>query len=176
MMGRLVMMHSLGDLPQLSTDLIQGQERSADFLRICMFSLSGELFAVDLRQVQEVFELESMTPVPGMPNSLVGVANLRGTIIPLVDLRAVLSLSLVASPNYVVVVRHGSHHLGIVIDEVPETRSLDPDDLIAPLSHPIGQANPFLFGFLKVGNRLCGVLEVSRLVASLEGATDDMRS
>ena len=169
-------MHSIGDLPQLNTDLVQSQERSAGLLRICKISIGGELFAIDIRQVQEVFGLESMTPVPGMPASLVGVANLRGTIVPLIDLRAILNLSCVASPKYVVVVRHGSHHLGIVIDEVPETHAIDPDDLIAPSANPTGPANPFLFGFLKVGSRLCGVLEVSRLVASLEGAMGDARS
>ncbi|HMS83676.1 MAG TPA: chemotaxis protein CheW [Nitrospira sp.] len=138
-----------------------------------MISLGGEVFAIDVRQVQEVFALESMTPVPGMPAALIGVANLRGTIVPLIDLRATLGLSLAMSPKYVVVVRHGSHHIGIVIDEVPETRSIDPHDLIAPSGNSIGQTNPFLFSFLKVGNRLCGILEVSRLLTYLEGAVDD---
>lgn len=164
-------MHFIGDLPQLKTDLIPLQERSAGVLRICLISRGGEYFAIDIRQVQEVFGLESMTPVPGMLASLIGVANLRGTIVPLIDLRTILGLSLAVSPKYVVVVRQGSHHIGIVIDEVPETRSIDPHDLIAPSANPAGQTNPFLFSFLKVGNRMCGILEVSRLLTYLEEVT-----
>jgi purine-binding chemotaxis protein CheW len=164
-------MYSLDDLTRLSTDLMSGQEKSAEKLRFCMISASGDFFAVDIRDIQEVFELETMTPVPGMPASLVGIANLRGTIVPLVDLRAILGLSLVVSPKYVVVVRHRGHHIGIVIDEVPETRSIDPNDLIVPSV----QANPFFGSFIKIGSRLCGALEISRLVASVEGSINDMR-
>lgn len=75
------------DLPLLTSDAGLEQAKPTELRRVCLVVLGGESFAIDLRQVREVFELESMTPVPGMPASLVGVANLRGTIIPLADLR-----------------------------------------------------------------------------------------
>lgn len=169
-------MRSIDDLPVLTTDLVQAQKGSTESLRICVVSLGEEFFAIDIRQVQEVFELESMTPVPGMPAALVGVANLRGTIIPLVDLRAVLRRSVVTNPKYVVVIRHGSQQIGLLIDQVPETRSISPSDHIAPSAYPSSLSSPFLFSFLNIGNRLCGVIEVSRLVASLDGAREDARA
>ena len=165
-------MRSIEELPLLSTDLKQGPERSAESLRICVVSVGGEFFAIDIRQVQEVFALESMTPVPGMPAALVGIANLRGTIIPLVDLSAVLSRSLLTSPKYVVVVRHGSQQMGIVIDDVPETRSIALGDHLATSAHPFNLSSPVLFSFLNIGNQLCGVVEVSRLVALLDGTME----
>ena len=67
--------------------------KSAAPSRVCLITLGGELFAIDLRHVREVFELESITSVPGMPASLVGVANLRGTVVPLADLRPALGVS-----------------------------------------------------------------------------------
>src|SRR5437764_15368771 len=51
--------------------------------RVCLISLSGELFAIDLRHIREVFEVDSVTPVPGMPRALAGVVNLRGWSIQL---------------------------------------------------------------------------------------------
>ena len=168
-------MRSIEEFPVLITDLMQSPEGPTDSLRICLVSVGGEFFALDIRQVQEVFELESVTPVPGMPAALLGVANLRGTIIPLVDLSAVLSRSRVTNPKYVVVVRHGSQQIGIAIDEVPETRSISLDDHLAPSAHPSSLSSPVLFSFLNIGNQLCGVVEVSRLVALLDGAMESTR-
>ena len=59
-------------------------------VRVCLVTLCGELFAIDLGSVREVFELESVTPVPKMPPVFTGVTNVRGMIIPLVDLRPLL--------------------------------------------------------------------------------------
>lgn len=168
-------MRTLDELPLLSTDLKQGPERPAESLRICVVAVGGEFFAIDIRQVQEVFALESLTPVPGMPAALVGVANLRGTIIPLVDLRAILNRSPVTTPKYVVVVRHGNQQLGIVIDDVPETRSISLDDHLAPSAHPPSLSSPVLFSFLNIENQLCGVVEVSRLMAVFEGTMEGGR-
>ena len=165
-------MRAIDELPLLSTDLIQEPKGSSESVRICMVELGGECFAIDIRQVQEVFELESLTPVPGMPAALAGVANLRGTIIPLVDLSAILNRSLVTNPKYVVVVRHGSQQIGILIDDVPETRSISVGDHLAPSAHAASLSSPVLFSFLNIGNQLCGVVEVSRLVALLDSSAE----
>src|SRR5688500_10835871 len=77
-------------------------------LRMCVLSLGDELFAVYLRNSREVFEVESLTTVPGMPSMLTGVTNLRGTVVPLLDLRASLGLSTAdAAMPFAVVIRHG---------------------------------------------------------------------
>ena len=130
------------------------------------------MFAIDLRHVREVFEIESITPVPGMPASLVGVANLRGTVIPLADVRPSLGLSASATPKYAVVVRHGTQQVGILIDDVPEIRAIHPDDMLATSTRSVTDSRPFLSGLLKVKNRMSGIVEVSRLLASVEGTTN----
>jgi purine-binding chemotaxis protein CheW len=135
-------------------------------------TLGGELFAIDLRHVREVFELESVTPVPGMPSCLVGVANLRGTVVPLADLRPQLGVSSTATQKYAVVVRHGAQQVGILIDEVPEIRTIHGDDLLAASAQGVTESRPFLSGLLKVEGRMSGMVEVSRLLASVEGAVN----
>ena len=143
--------------------------RSAVPLRICLIALGGEFFAIDLRHVREVFELESITPVPGMPSALVGVANLRGTVVPLADLRPSLGVLVSATPKYAVVVRHGTQQVGILIDEVPEIRTIHPDDMLAASTRGVTDSRPFLSGLLKIEDRMSGMVEVSRLLASVEG-------
>lgn len=165
-------MEAAREQPQFIPSSGPEHAKSAVPSRICLISLGGELFAIDLRHVREVFELESVTPVPGMPASLVGVANLRGTVVPLTDLRSVLGVTATASPKYVVVVRHGAQQIGILIDEVPEIRTIHADDLLAATAPGVTESRPFLSGLVKIGDRMSGVVEISRLLASVEGATN----
>jgi len=137
--------------------------------RICLVTLGGELFAIDLRHVREVFELESVTPVPGMPSTLVGVANLRGTVMPLADLRPSLGIPSTTSLPFVVVVRHGQQQVGILIDAVPEIRTIHPDDLLNATSRGLSESRPFLCGLAKIEERMSGVMDVQKLLACVEG-------
>ncbi len=157
---------------QINTPPGHAPVRSAVPSRICLITLGGELFAIDLRHVREVFELESVTPVPGMPASLVGVANLRGTVVPLADLRPSLGVSASTTPKYAVVVRSGAQQVGILIDEVPEIRTIHADDLLTASAQGLTESRPFLSGLLKIEDRMSGMVEVSRLLASVEGTVN----
>jgi len=137
--------------------------------RICVVTLGGECFAIDLRHVREVFELESITPVPGVSSTLVGVANLRGTVMPLADLRPSLGLPSATVQPFVVVVRHGQQQVGILIDAVPEIRTIRPDDLLAAPSKGLSESRPFLSGLVKIEERMSGMMEVQKLLACVEG-------
>lgn len=137
--------------------------------RICLLTLGGELFAIDLRHVREVFELESVTPVPGMPSTLVGVANLRGTVMPLADLRSSLGIPSITALPFVVVVRHGQQQVGILIDAVPEIRTIHPDDLLNATSRGLSESRPFLSGLAKIEERMSGIVDVQKLLACVEG-------
>jgi purine-binding chemotaxis protein CheW len=170
------MMERLCDLPQLSSDSEPEQTKSAGSWRVCLFTLGGELFAIDLRQVREVFELEAITPVPGMPTSLVGVANLRGTVIPLADLKLSLGASVSTVPRYAIVVRHGAHQVGLLIDDVPEIRTISHDDMLDSSEPSTSGRRPFLSGLLRVENRVSGMLEISTLLASVEESATDMNT
>ena len=62
------------------------QTSGTSTIRAAIVSLGGEQFSIDLQNVREVFVVESVTPVPGMPAGLIGVTNLRGSVVPLLDL------------------------------------------------------------------------------------------
>lgn len=137
--------------------------------RICLVTLGGELFAIDLRHVREVFELESVTPVPGLSSTLVGVANLRGTVMPLADLRPSLGIPSTTVQPFVVVVRHGQQQVGVLIDGVPEIRTIHPDDLLHATSRGLSESRPFLSGLVKIDERMSGRMDVQKLLACVEG-------
>ena len=169
-------MMTIGELPQLHSDVAPKQPNSAEFLRVCLIALGEETFAIDLRQVREVFEPESITLVPGMPAALVGVTNLRGTIISLVDLRAALGVPNSVILKYAVVVRHGTQQVGILVKEVPEIRTIRTDDLEAFSGRTATEKHHLFAGFFRIENKGSAILDMSRLLASLEGTVDDHHS
>jgi purine-binding chemotaxis protein CheW len=138
-------------------------------MRAAIISLGGELFTIDLKSVQEVFVVDSITPVPGMPSGLVGVTNLRGTVIPLLDLRPMFALNSDVTLRYAVVVKHENWQVGVLVDTVPEIRTIAKDQFLpAPAGTGEG-AFPFVSTVVKLEDRLRGVLETSVMLSYLEG-------
>jgi purine-binding chemotaxis protein CheW len=140
--------------------------------RFCLFMLGAESFAVELNQVREIFTLESITPVPDMPPVLVGVANVHGMIVPLADLRPVLGMPSSSALRYAVIMRCGAQQIGIVIDEIPEIGTVELNDTLEKLPDEMAQHRPFLSGLLRLGSRVSGLVEVSRLMAMVDGTFD----
>ncbi len=163
----------LRELPRLSPDTTLDQAKSTGALSVCLITLGGRIFAIDLSQVREVFKLESVTPVPGMPPALVGVANLRGTIIPLADFSSTLGTSTSATQNYAVIVRHGTRQVGLLIDDVPEIRTIDTNDLLASSTTDMVVDHPFYSRFFKTKDNVSHMLEVSRLLAAVDEVIGD---
>lgn len=140
-------------------------------IRMCVLTLGEEQFAVDLRHVSEVFEVESVTVVPGMPPFLMGVTNLRGTVISLVDLRGSLGLTVVDSvPPFAVVIRQDSKHVGVLVDHVPEIRTVSREDLLPAMQGGPAGARPCLSAVLRLDGRLGGVLKVSQVFELVDGS------
>jgi purine-binding chemotaxis protein CheW len=147
---------------------VQTKATESSTMRAAVISLGGELFTIDLKNVREVFVVESITPVPGMPSGLVGVTNLRGTVIPLVDLRSMFALNSDATLRYAVVVQHGNWQVGVLVDTVPEIRILSKDQFFpAPTGTGEGAA-PFISTVVKLEDQFRGVLETSMMLSYFE--------
>ena len=139
-------------------------------IRVAIISMGGEFFTIDLHNVREVFVVESITPVPGMPPGLVGVTNLRGIVIPLLDLREMFALNAEATLQLAVVVKHGNWQAGVLVDRVPEIRTLSKDQF-SPAPTRTGEgAFPFVSTVVRLEDRVRGVLETSAVLSHFEGA------
>ena len=139
--------------------------------RVCLITLSGGLFALDLRSVREVFPVESITPVPGMPSVLSGVTNLRGVVVPLVDVRSLLGLPIAGTPPKIgVVIHNGANQMGVLVDEVPEIRTVQQDQFLPAPQTGETDAQPFISTILRIEDRMGGLLEVPTLLAHMDAA------
>lgn len=141
----------------------------SDAVRVCLISVAGELFAVDLSHVREVFKVETVTPVPGMPPVLMGVTNLRGAVIPVIDLRVMMGQATGQDPMpFVVIIRHGIQQVGVLVDDVPQLASVSGDQILASPSGMAGGKRPFVSSVLRVADRMGSVVEVPTLLAYVE--------
>lgn len=105
-------------------------------LQLVVFSLLGEEFGVSIHEVREIISHTQVTPVPQAPDFVEGVINLRGQIIPVVDLRKRFNLEAKADndTSNVVIIEVGKDVLGLVVDSVSEVLNMPSDSIKAPPS------------------------------------------
>lgn len=139
------------------------------------FLLAGEEYGVDILRVQEIKGWDTVTPIPNTPEYILGVINLRGTIVPIIDLRLRFNLErLEYGPTTVVIMlkvmteSKQSRTMGIVVDGVSDVYNM-PDDQIKP-SPDFGTAveTDFVRGLATVNDKMVIVLDIDHMLNSRE--------
>lgn len=100
---------------------------SSNRLELISFEIAGQEFCIDIRAVREIRGYTASTPLPHSPPYILGVINLRGAIMPVLDLRTRLGLGRTeaSSRHVIVVVQHGERMAGLLVDAVQETFVVD---------------------------------------------------
>ena len=138
------------------------------------FRLGDEVFALDISKVREVLDFTTVTKVPRTPDFMRGVINLRGSVVPVVDLR--LKFGMTRTENSVntcviiteVTVDGETTILGALADSVQEVLDLDPDH-IAPAPRIGGRLDTdFIRGMGKHGERFIMILDIDKVFSSGE--------
>lgn len=130
------------------------------------FVVGEEEYALDILGVQEIRSLSPITRLPHAPTHVLGVINLRGAVVPVVDLRRRLGLASAAwgPVTAIVVVQVGSRVVGLIVDKVSDVVAV-PEEALRPLPAVDGiLPTQALSGLLTVAERLVLVLDVARLL------------
>lgn len=132
--------------------------------RICTFHLEDELFGIDVARVQEVLVDQGVTPVPLAPEAVVGVVNLRGQIVTVIDLRTRLGLSPRADGDSVVhVVAYTEREtVSFLVDRAGDVLDVAADDFERPPEALTGPADDLILGAYKLPDRLLLLLDADR--------------
>lgn len=117
-------------------------------LEVVSFSVSRERYAIEANYVREIFHVPEITPVPGTPDFLAGVANLRGQILAVVDLRRFFGINVQADVPLarVIVLGQERTEFGVLADAVHEVASLRIDQVKDPPGSVAGIARAYLRG------------------------------
>ena len=136
--------------------------------RACIVMLGGRAFAVDVADAREVVVVDATTPVPGAPASVLGVMNLRGSVLPVVEVRPLLELPVrpVAGRPRALVLADGSHRAAILIERV---LGLSAFDTVRPLSGP-GPAALVVGELVDEAGERAAVLDARALLAAVRRA------
>ncbi len=139
------------------------------------FALGDESYAVDVRKVREIIRLTSITSVPQMPAFIRGVINLRGKIIPVIDLRVRFGLSDAATTDKtcIVVVQiqtnaHTRRETGLVVDNVEEVLNLTANEIEETPDFGSQVDTEYLLGMAKIKGSVKMLLDLDRVLGNEE--------
>jgi purine-binding chemotaxis protein CheW len=141
-------------------------------MQLVGFGIGRERFGVDILAVQEIIRSTEVTPVPNSPSFVEGVINLRGDIIPVIDLRKRLSLYLSdkdIEKNWVLILSIGNRVVGFIVDNVSEVLKIAEDDIDPPPNIVIaGLENQYIRGVCEIDNKLLIILDFESVLFNEE--------
>jgi purine-binding chemotaxis protein CheW len=135
------------------------------------FTLGGEMFAVAILNVKEIIEYGSLTEIPMMPGFIRGVINLRGAVVPVIDLSCRFGgrSSEVSRRTCIVIIElreNDQHHdIGIMVDAVSEVLEIAADEIEPPPTFGARIRTDFIDGMGKVGGRFVILLNIDKILS-----------
>lgn len=147
-----------------------GMARTAEMNQLVSFRLGKEEFALDITQLQEIQRMLPITTLPRVPAYVEGIVNLRGRIIPIIDLRKKLGMEEGTrdKETRIVVVSIEGNVLGLIVDSVSEVLRISPEDIEPPPPLVVGLDAEFILGVAKLEERLILLLDLKRIVTREE--------
>ena len=138
--------------------------------QIVVLDLGGEAYGVEIGRVDEIIRMQAITRIPNGPSFIEGVTNLRGRVIPVLDLRKRFGLP-ASDPtrrSRIVVGGQGDHTVGLVVDGVSEVLQLSSEAVEPPSTLVTSADSAFLRGVAKLDERLILLLDLSRILSQSE--------
>lgn len=138
--------------------------------QLVVFELAYEHYGVDISAVESIIKMQAITAVPRAPVFVEGVTNLRGKILPVIDLRKRFGLPLkeFTKDTRIVVVEVSGTTVGIVVDGVSEVLRVSPSSVEPPPPIATTAESAFIRGIAKTDERLVTLLDLGRLLSAEE--------
>lgn len=135
-------------------------------VELILLEVAGADFCIDIRSVREIRGFTASTPLPQAPDFVLGVINLRGAVMPVLDLRARLGLGRTEASgrHVIVVVHHEDRPAGLLVDAVQETMILPVDQLQPPPRYESGRGEAFVDALIPLEGRILSRLHVPSLL------------
>lgn len=143
--------------------------------QLVVFDLAGEIYGVNIETVREIIRMQAVTYVPDAPDFVEGVINLRGRVIPVIDLRRRFGLTVTeeTSDSRVLVVDSEGEDLGVIVDAVTEVQRIA-EDSIEPVSSLVStEQSDYIVGITKVGEQLIILLDLDRAIGNESDQNDN---
>lgn len=151
----------------MDEEFIMEDEDDIQENKYLMCKIGNEVYGMDIRFVTDIIELQKITEVPDMPKYVRGVINLRGQVIPIIDLRLYFEMPFreYDDRTVITVVNIGGTSIGFIIDTATEVQSI-PEKNIDPAPNFHGDENRghYIAGLGKIGEEITIILDMEKLI------------
>lgn len=129
--------------------------------------MGDEMFGVDIKYIDNIVRMQSITRVPKVPAYIKGVINLRGEVIPVFNLRLKMGMEEVEETKKfrIIILKLDGNYVGLIVDEVREVITIQNDLVEKVYRDPSDPTQNFLLGVGKDGDNLISLLDVNEVVA-----------
>lgn len=146
------------DLPQ-TISIVENEDIKGKHL---IFSISDVSYGIEIEYVTEIIGIQPITPVPNTPDYVKGVTNIRGTIVPVVDMRILFALG---EKNYdertcIVLIGGENMHIGIIVDAVEDVLKFAPEDILPPKRSSTGEKSIYIKAIGKIGGKVKQIIDI----------------
>ncbi len=153
----------------LELSRIPDHERErGDLVKLVTFRLGSDRYGVDIETVSEIQRAVNITPVPTAPDFVVGVVNLRGNILSVIDIRTFFGLPAVemAEKSRILVVEGAGLRIGVVVERVEEITQTGTDSLKPPLSLDKGITEDYVKGIVTLRGDMLIVVDMEKILSN----------
>ncbi|BBO32167.1 chemotaxis protein CheW [Lacipirellula parvula] len=143
-----------------------GGDKASENGQFLTFTLQNEEYGIEILRVQEIKGFSKITPIPNAPSFVRGVMNLRGTVVPIIDLRARFAMTEKEYDQFtcIIVVNVGNRVVGLVVDTVSDVLNIPNDSIADPPELATSGDSSCITGMGKLGERIVMLLDTGRLV------------
>ena len=164
--------------PKTIDPTASSDRRSSNEEHVVIFRLGHEYYALDIQAVQEIVRMQTITAIPATEFWVEGITNLRGRVVPVIDLRkrCNVTVSEYTPETRIVVVSSTTGMVGLIVDAVSEVLRIPSEQVEAPASVISVGENSYLRAIAKLEDRLVSLMDLSGVLpsdGSVESAADD---
>lgn len=145
------------------------EEEDTQSGRFLTFQINSEVYGIEIKYVTEIIGIQPITEVPELSEYMKGIINLRGKIIPVMDVRLRFKKNTVEynDRTCVIVIDIGTISIGLIVDNVSEVLSIPEEEIVSPPDTKSG-GNRYIKGIGKVGNEVKLLLDCEKLISEQE--------
>jgi purine-binding chemotaxis protein CheW len=171
--GGILLENIIENDAQNTAQYIETDERSEIMQQYATFNLGDEEHGIEITKVQNIIVFQKLTMIPNVPDFIKGVLNLRGTVIPVIDLRQKFGMEENEYSKYTVIIilKTTGRIMGITVDAISNIVSLTDQDIQEVPSFNINVRTDFIKGMGKRDNKLVILLDIDKILSpeELEG-------
>ena len=142
------------------------QEKNQQVFRWVTFRLADEIYGINVMQVQEVLRMTDVAPVPGAPHFVMGIINLRGNVVTVLDTRKLLDLATsdITDSSRIMIIESGKVTVGLLVDSVAEVVNIALADIDPPPSVGNDEGSRYIQGVYSSDQQILILIDLNKLI------------